>query len=61
MIGPEGRGSVMPMASRAVMESADVAAAPPVQPGQVRTGVSITIKYQMIEEDDGDEIEEEEE
>lgn len=39
-----------PMPERAMMRSADmmVAAAPPVQPGVVSTGISITIKYELV-------------
>ncbi|MEM7779783.1 MAG: SIMPL domain-containing protein [Pseudomonadota bacterium] len=45
-----------PMVLRSVAEVADVAAAPPpVQPGQVSTGVSITIKYEMVEEEEAEE------
>lgn len=44
-----GRGPAGPV-MRSVAEAADVAAAP-VQPGQVSTGVSLSIKYEMISED----------
>jgi uncharacterized protein len=38
-----------PMPERAMMRaSADMAAAPPVQPGMVSTGISITIKYELV-------------
>ncbi len=43
----EGRGSMPEMAKMRV--SADMAAAaPPVQPGMVSTGISITIKYELV-------------
>ncbi|WP_298302531.1 SIMPL domain-containing protein [uncultured Erythrobacter sp.] len=42
-----GRGPSGPIAQRSVAESAAVATAP-VQPGQVSTGVSLSIKYEMI-------------
>jgi len=44
-----GRGPSGPIAQRSVAESAAVATAP-VQPGQVSTGVSLSIKYEMIHE-----------
>jgi len=39
-----------PMPERAMLRSADmvVAAAPPVQPGMVSTGISLTIKYELV-------------
>lgn len=43
----QGRSQAPQMEMRSV--SADISAAPPVQPGQVSTGVSITIKYEMID------------
>jgi uncharacterized protein YggE len=46
------RGPVGPV-MRSVAEAADVATAP-VQPGQVITGVSLTIKYEMMHDDDGE-------
>lgn len=45
----QGRGPSPQMALRSVAEAADVSAAPPVQPGQVSTGVSIMIKFEMVE------------
>lgn len=48
----EGRGTMPEMAM--MRTSADsIAAAPPVQPGMVSTGVSITIKYELVKDDDG--------
>ncbi|MDP2129435.1 MAG: SIMPL domain-containing protein [Erythrobacter sp.] len=45
----EGRGSMPEMAKMRV--SADMAAAaPPVQPGMVSTGISITIKYELVKD-----------
>lgn len=44
----QGRGPVQQVAMRSAAES-DLAAAPPVQPGMVSTGVSITIKFEVIE------------
>ncbi|MEP3420179.1 MAG: SIMPL domain-containing protein [Erythrobacter sp.] len=41
----QGRGAVPQMEARSV--ALDVSASAPVQPGQVSTGVSITIKYEM--------------
>ena len=52
-----GRGAVAEMAPRAMM-AADAVASTPVQPGRVSTGVSLTIKYEMINkvsEDEGSE------
>lgn len=43
----QGSGPMPEMAMRA-MVAADAAASTPVQPGQVSTGVSISIKYEMI-------------
>jgi uncharacterized protein YggE len=43
----EGRGS-MPEGAMMRMASSAVAAAPPVQPGMVSTGISITIKYELV-------------
>jgi uncharacterized protein len=40
-----------PMPERAMMRSADImltSAPPPVQPGVVSTGISITIKYELV-------------
>lgn len=48
-----GRGPVAQVAMRSAME-ADVASAPPVQPGMVSTGVSITIKFELVEDEAGD-------
>jgi len=46
----QGRGPAMQMEMRSL--AADAApAVPPVQPGQVSTGVSITIKFEMIEDE----------
>ena len=42
----QGRGAVAQMEMRSI--AADVSAAPPVQPGQVSTGVSISIKFEMV-------------
>ncbi len=42
----QGRGAVPQMEMRSV--ALDVSASPPVQPGQVSTGVSISIKYEMV-------------
>ncbi|MEM8726483.1 MAG: SIMPL domain-containing protein [Pseudomonadota bacterium] len=47
----QGRGPVQQAVMRSAME-ADVAVAPPVQPGMVSTGVSITIKFELTEDDD---------
>jgi hypothetical protein len=45
----EGRGAMPEMAKMRV--SADMAAAaPPVQPGMVSTGISITIKYELVKD-----------
>ena len=44
----QGRGPVAQVEMRA-MAAADVQSTP-VQPGQVSTGVSITIKYEMVQE-----------
>ncbi|MDT8280835.1 MAG: SIMPL domain-containing protein [Erythrobacter sp.] len=45
----EGRGSMPELAKMRV--SADMAAAaPPVQPGMVSTGISITIKYELVKD-----------
>lgn len=44
-------GPVPQVAMRSAME-ADVAAAPPVQPGMVSTGVAITIKFELVEDDE---------
>lgn len=49
----QGRGPVPQVAERALM-AADVASSTPVQPGQVSTGVALTIKYEMVE-DEGEE------
>lgn len=47
--GMEGRGSMPEVAMMRV--SADMAAAaPPVQPGMVSTGISITIKYELVKD-----------
>ena len=46
-----GIGPVAEIAERSVMQ-ADIAAAPPVQPGMISTGVALTIKFEMIDEDD---------
>ncbi|WP_054117463.1 SIMPL domain-containing protein [Porphyrobacter sp. AAP60] len=44
----EGRG---PMPEMAVMKtSADVAAAPPVEPGMVAAGISLTITYELVKD-----------
>lgn len=43
----EGRGS-MPEGAMLRMAADAVAAAPPVQPGMVSTGISITIKYELV-------------
>jgi uncharacterized protein YggE len=44
----EGRG---PMAEMSMMKiSADVAAAPPVQPGMVAAGISLSITYELVKE-----------
>ncbi|MGY6552505.1 MAG: SIMPL domain-containing protein [Erythrobacter sp.] len=41
-----------PMPERAMMKtSADVAAAPPVEPGMVSTAVSITVQYELVNDD----------
>jgi len=47
----ESMSGSSPMPERAMMRaSADmVAAAPPVQPGMVQTGISITIQYELVE------------
>ncbi len=47
-----GRGPV-PAADSRVMMAEAVGSAPPVQPGQVSTGVSISVKYEMVGEDPG--------
>lgn len=44
-----GRAPSGPIAQRSVAESAAVATAP-VQPGQVSTGVNLSIKYEMVHE-----------
>ncbi|MBV7264589.1 SIMPL domain-containing protein [Erythrobacter ani] len=54
----QGRGPVPQFASRDIAESAVAVTASPVQPGQVSTGVNISIKYEMI--DDGESEEEDE-
>ncbi|MDJ0643633.1 MAG: SIMPL domain-containing protein [Erythrobacter sp.] len=46
-----GRGPVADVAMRSAMV-AEAAPAPPVQPGMVSTGVSITIKFEMAEDDE---------
>lgn len=46
-----GRGPANDIVLRSVSEVADVASAP-VQPGQVSTGISLSIKYEMVREDD---------
>ncbi|HSJ79370.1 MAG TPA: SIMPL domain-containing protein, partial [Erythrobacter sp.] len=44
----EGRG---PMPEMAMMKmSADVAAAPPVQPGMVAAGISLSITYELVKD-----------
>lgn len=49
----QGRGPVAQQAMRAEADAIMVSGArAPVQPGQVSTGVSITIKYEMIEEEE---------
>lgn len=45
-----GRGPVGPV-MRSVAEVADVASAP-VQPGQVSTGVSLSVKYEMVRDEE---------
>ena len=45
----QGRGPVQQVVMREAM-ALDAAQSTPVQPGQVSTGVSITIKYEMVEE-----------
>ncbi len=45
----QGRGPVQQVVMREAM-ALDTAQSTPVQPGQVSTGVSITIKYEMVEE-----------
>ena len=45
-----GRGPMPEMAMRAVAaDSVPAAPPPPVQPGQISTGVSITIRYEMVD------------
>ncbi|MEO1047592.1 MAG: hypothetical protein AAFW59_04615, partial [Pseudomonadota bacterium] len=44
----QGRSAIYAESLRAV--SSDVAAAPPVEPGLVSTGVSITVKYELLNE-----------
>lgn len=46
-----GSAPVAQMEMRSLAMSAD--ASTPVQPGQVSTGVSITIKYEMVDDDEG--------
>ncbi len=46
-----GSGPVMQVAMRSAAES-DMAAAPSVQPGMVSTGVSITIKFELLEDEE---------
>lgn len=50
-----GTGSVQRAALRAPAAALETDAAAPVQPGQVSTGVSITIKYELTGGPDGDE------
>ncbi|KEO90732.1 membrane protein [Erythrobacter longus] len=44
----QGRGPVAQMAMRSAPVEADMVASAPVQPGQVSTGVSLSIKYEMV-------------
>jgi len=46
----QGRGPMPQMEMRAMAADAQSASIAPVQPGQVSTGVSITIKYEMVHE-----------
>lgn len=46
----QGRGPVEQMEMRAMALDVQSAPVSPVQPGQVSTGVSITIKYEMVQE-----------
>ena len=46
-------GPIAEIAERSAV-AYDVAAAPPVQPGLVSTGVALTIKFEMVDEDDED-------
>jgi uncharacterized protein YggE len=48
----EGRGPMPEMAMR-TMAVAEADMATPVQPGEVSTGVSISIKYEMVDDDPG--------
>ncbi|MBD2842214.1 SIMPL domain-containing protein [Erythrobacter rubeus] len=51
----QGRGPMPQMVSRDVAENSIALTAAPVQPGQISTGVSITIKYEMVDDDEGEE------
>lgn len=46
----EGRGT-LPETAMMRMSADSAAAAPPVQPGMVTTGISITIKYELVQDD----------
>lgn len=48
----QGRAPVQQMAMRAAADSIQVSGSP-IQPGMVQTGVSITVKYEMVEEPAG--------
>ncbi len=48
----QGRGPMPQMAMRAEAADAITLTAAPVQPGQVSTGVSLTIKYEMVNSSD---------
>ncbi|MEL7219302.1 MAG: SIMPL domain-containing protein, partial [Pseudomonadota bacterium] len=47
-----GSGPVQQVAMRSAAIEVAAAEAPPVQPGMVSTGVSITIKFEMVEDED---------
>lgn len=51
----ESMSGASPMPERAMMRAvaSDMAAAPPVQPGMVQTGISITIRYELVNADTG--------
>jgi uncharacterized protein YggE len=46
----EGRGAMPEMAMMRMSADMVAAAPPPVQPGMVSTGVSITIKYELVKD-----------
>lgn len=47
-------GPMQQMVARDAIQEAGASASAPVQPGQVSTGVSITVKYEMISPGEGD-------